>query len=63
MHPYKILCSLGRQLEKEWDDALEKFRITKSEEDKNKVYKATKIYFFHRRECMECKVVWRQNEY
>lgn len=59
VHSEKHLCEIGKVLEADWDNAIENYRRAKLETNKDKVYKAAKSYFHHRRECPDCSVEWK----
>ncbi len=59
IHSEKHLCTIGKALEAEWDNAIENYKQAKLETNKDKVYQAAKSYFYHRRECSDCSVKWK----
>lgn len=52
----KELCPVGEELEHDLDNLIEKQRKEFSAQRSQEIYKLLKAYFYHRRNCFECKV-------
>ncbi|GEM_PF-6135653 len=50
------LCVVGDEINRDLDELLEKQRYEPTAERKNDIYQLLKLYFRHRKECVECQV-------
>lgn len=56
----KNLCETGEILEKDWDRAIEMYRVANLPSNIEHLIHTARAYYRHRKECKKCAVLWKE---